>query len=110
MSCTFNLESWKHYSPSRTTVVLILVHSTPVLAPTSTHSKVMFIGTGAGKASLLPQLLSVGGDGALKSAGDSSPYPAARVAVGEGMKLAWCVDEAAASQCSPEIMALATKC
>lgn len=70
----------------------------------------MFIGTGSGKASLLPQLLSVGDDGALKSAGDSSPYPAARVAVGEGMKLAWCVDEAAAAQCPPEILALATKC
>ncbi|CBN76952.1 conserved unknown protein [Ectocarpus siliculosus] len=70
----------------------------------------MFIGTGEGKASLLPQLLSVGTDGALESAGESSPYPAARVKVAEGRALAWCVDEAAASQCPPEIAALATKC
>lgn len=73
-------------------------------------SQVMFIGTGEGKASLLPQLLGVGADGALKSAGGSSPYPAARVAVGEGRNLAWCVDKAAASQCPPEIVALATNC
>eukprot|EP00903_Cladosiphon_okamuranus_P013568 g12639.t1 len=71
---------------------------------------VMFIGTGEGKASLLPQLLGVGADGALKSAGDSSPYPAARVTVAEGRNLAWCVDKAAASQCPPEIAALATNC
>lgn len=70
----------------------------------------MFIGTGEGKASLLPQLLKVGVDGKLESAGESSPYPAARVAVADGRKLAWCVDEAAASQCPPEIVALANKC
>ncbi len=74
--------------------------------------KVMFIGTGEGKASLLPQLLKVGVDGKLESAGESSPYPAARVtvSVAEGRKLAWCVDEAAASQCPPEMVVLATKC
>lgn len=70
----------------------------------------MLIGTGEGKASLLPQLLKVAADGTLKSKGDSSPYPAARVAVGEGRNLAWCVDKAAASQCPPEIAALATNC
>lgn len=70
----------------------------------------MFIGTGEGKASLLPQLLRVVGGGRLDSAGMSSPYPAARVEVKEGKELLWCVDAAAASQCSPEILALATKC
>lgn len=72
--------------------------------------QVMFIGTGEGKASLLPQLLRVGGDGLLGSAGMSSPYPAARVEVKGGRELLWCVDAAAASQCSGEILALATKC
>eukprot|EP00752_Nemacystus_decipiens_P009101 g8125.t1 len=71
---------------------------------------VMFVGTGEGKASLLPQLLGVGADGTLKSAGESSPYPAARVAVKEGRNLAWCVDKAAASQCPPDTAALATNC
>lgn len=78
--------------------------------PFPPSQKVMFIGTGEGKASLLPQLLKVAADGTLKSKGDSSPYPAARVAVGEGRNLAWCVDKAAASQCPPEIAALATNC
>lgn len=71
---------------------------------------VIFIGTGGGKASLLPQLLVVTGARKLKSAGDASPYPAARVRVGEGRELLWCVDQAAASQCPPEIMELATTC
>lgn len=72
-------------------------------------SKVMFIGTGEGKASLLPELLKVH-DGKLHSAGESSPFPAARVEVAAGRELMWCVDAAAASECPPEIMALATKC
>ncbi|CAM9290532.1 unnamed protein product [Sphacelaria rigidula] len=71
---------------------------------------VFFIGTGQSKASLLPQLLSVTEGGMLKSAGGSSPYPAARVTVAVGRELLWCVDQAAASQCPPEIMALASKC
>eukprot|EP00904_Undaria_pinnatifida_P007376 jgi/Undpi1/3769/HiC_scaffold_16.g07138.m1 len=70
---------------------------------------VMFIGTGEGKASLLPQLLDIA-DGVLRSAGAASPYPAARVKVSDGRKLLWCVDEAAAAQCSPEIKAIAEKC
>ena len=71
--------------------------------------QVMFIGTGEGKASLLPQLLDIA-DGVLRSAGAASPYPAARVKVSDGRKLLWCVDEAAAAQCSPEIKANAEKC
>ncbi|CAN0124168.1 unnamed protein product [Ascophyllum nodosum] len=70
---------------------------------------VMFIGTGDGKASLLPQLVKVV-DGRIASTGASSPYPAARVEVADGRELLWCVDKAAAAKCPPEVEALATEC
>lgn len=72
-------------------------------------AQVMFIGTGEGKASLLPELVRVVHK-KIASAGASSPYPAARVEVAEGRELLWCVDSAAAAKCSQEIMALATEC
>lgn len=57
---------------------------------------------------MLPELLRVD-TLRLYSAGESSPYPAARVKA-RGGELVWGVDAAATRSCSPDVMAYAIKC